>query len=178
MRLRSLACFVTLTASSAFGGDWEHVPRSENYAVHEKFIGTPAPVALSSAKDKRFRTVLRQQAKEGPNFAGHYTMVVVGCGMDSFFVAVVDAKTGLVYWPPFGCITLAGGFGIPLSEGKVKTQNPAFRIDSRLFLTVGIEDKEDAELKDRAVQFWVFDNGHFSLSYSIPAPLQDDEPAQ
>ena len=170
-----LTGILLLTASPAFAGDWTHAPQPEDYAVHENFADKPAPVVLVSAKDRLFRTALRRQAKEGPNFAGHYTMAVIGCGMDSFFVAVIDEKTGRIFWPPFGCITLAGGFGIPLPEGKGDGPNPAFRIDSRLFLTVGIEDKEEADPKDRAVQFWVFDSGRFSHVYSIPAPFQYDE---
>jgi hypothetical protein len=172
MHLRFLTCVLLLVASPAFAGDWKHAPRSEDYAVHEKFVGKPAPVVLVSSKDRLFKTVLRQQAKKGANFAGHYTMAVFGCGMDSFLVAVIDEKTGHVYWPPFGCISLAGGFGITLPEGKGDSPNPAFRIDSRLFLTVGIEDKEEADPKDRAVQFWIFDSGRFTLLYSIPAPFE------
>ena len=103
-------------------------------------------------------------------------MAVIGCGMDSFFIAVVDARTGRIYWPPFGCITLTGGFEIPLPDGVGDQPNPAFRLDSRLFLIVGIETKEDAKPEDRAVQFWVFDGERFTLVYSIPAPIEDDEP--
>jgi hypothetical protein len=45
--------------------------------------------------------MLREGAKQGPNFAGHYTVVMWGCGSDCMEVAVVDAKTGHVYFVPF-----------------------------------------------------------------------------
>ena len=47
-------------------------PRFEDYPVRERFTGRPAPVDLSSdPRARRYRTVLREGARKGPNFAGH-----------------------------------------------------------------------------------------------------------
>ena len=176
MRVPAIIFAMLLLSMTSYAGDWEHAPKSSDYAVGEVFKGKPAPVKLSKPKDRMYRTALRREAKEGPNFAGYYRMVVVGCGLDSFFLAVVDSRTGDVYWPPFECITLAGGFGIPLPEGKGDRPNPAFRLNSSLFVIAGVEDSLDATPEDRSIQFWAFDKGKFKLVYSIPAawePLKD-----
>lgn len=158
-----------MAGATLHAGDWEHAPKSSDYAVREVFHGKLAAVKISKPEDRLYRTALREQAKKGPNFAGHYRMAAIGCGLDSFFIAVIDNKTGKVYWPPFGCISLAGGFGIPLPEGMGDKPNPAFNIHSRLFCIVGVENREDVKSEDRSAQLWVFDKGKFRLVYSIPA---------
>jgi hypothetical protein len=149
---------------------WEHAPKPEDYLVSESFTGTPRPPVLTTKKAKLYRTVLRQGASQGPNFAGHYTVVAWGCGMDSFELAVVDAKTGTIHFPPFGCLTLAGGFGLPTPE-RASVTNPAYRTDSKLLVVVGVEDSDTATPEARAAKFYVFDKGQFRLVYSIPAPM-------
>jgi hypothetical protein len=74
----------------------ERTPAFEDYLVADTtFEGEPAPVDLESAEyGPRFRTVLQQGAAQGPNFAGHFTVVVWGCGSGCQVVAVVDAVTG------------------------------------------------------------------------------------
>jgi hypothetical protein len=46
---------------------------------------------------RMFRTVLRNGARKGPDFAGHYTVVEWGCGSNCVVFAVVDALSGKVY---------------------------------------------------------------------------------
>jgi len=38
--------------------------------------------------------------KPAPNFAGHYVVIVWGCGAQCVMMAIVDVKTGIVYDPP------------------------------------------------------------------------------
>ncbi|HEU0013483.1 MAG TPA: hypothetical protein VFQ45_07350 [Longimicrobium sp.] len=72
------------------------MPRFEQYPARDTFTGTPAPVKLESARAREFRTMLRQGAAKGPNFAGHYTVVEWGCGSPCHAYAIVDARTGRV----------------------------------------------------------------------------------
>lgn len=111
-------------------------------------------------------------ASKGPDFAGHYTVVVWGCGADSFSLAVVDARNGKVYFPPFRCITLAGGYDALLIEGK-EVDNPAYRKDSALLIFAGVEDTPSANPRNRSVQFWLFQDNRFRLVHSIPAPRKE-----
>lgn len=44
------------------------------------------------------RTVIREWAKEKPNFAEHYIVARWGCGTGCVGYAVIDARTGKVYF--------------------------------------------------------------------------------
>src|ERR1041385_7981990 len=112
LAVAAVACASTATAQKR--------PRFEAYPVRGKFHGTTAKVNLRShPKARMFRTMLRLGAKDGPNFAGYYTVVTWGCGSDCMQVAVVDCRTGRVYFAPF---TVSPGI------------DADFRIDSRLFI--------------------------------------------
>ena len=72
-------------------------PRFEAYAVEDTALGRarPAQVDLASASyGAMYRTKLREGAAAGPEFAGHYTVVLWGCGTGCQIVSVVDARTG------------------------------------------------------------------------------------
>jgi hypothetical protein len=81
---------VVLSANLAF----------DQYRVEKIFQGKPAVPDLKSHPDARtYRTVLSEQSKKGPNFAGHYTLVTFGCGASCVRIAVVDAENGHVLFP-------------------------------------------------------------------------------
>ncbi len=83
------------------------MPRFEDHPARDTFAGTPAPVDLASAEGARqFRTLLREAAARGPNFAGRYTYVEWGCGTACQSFAIIDARTGGV---TFGDRPLAVG---------------------------------------------------------------------
>jgi hypothetical protein len=75
-------------------------PRFEDYPIDKVYQGKPKHVNLQShPQANKWRTVLRGGAKEGPNFAGHYTIVQWGCGSSCHRFAIIDAETGKVYFP-------------------------------------------------------------------------------
>jgi hypothetical protein len=86
----------------------DKVPRQPDFSRYpnkDEFHGKPAAPNLKSAKGaRRFRTVLRKGAREGPNFAGHYTVVSWGCGIVCQSHAIVDARSGRVTMVPFGTV--------------------------------------------------------------------------
>ena len=113
-------------------------PRFEDLPVSEQFKGKPAAVKLASPEARRYRTVIREGAGEGPNFAGHYTIVEWGCGAGCVQFAMVDAKTGSVFMPPFyvgPCALVEGETGEP--EEPLQ-----YRIDSRLLIVSGSRNEE------------------------------------
>jgi len=76
-------------------------PRFQDFAVTNIFKGKPAAVDLSSHPEARkYRTQLRRQAAEGPNFSGHYKIAIWGCGTSCAAFAIVDCRTGKVYFSP------------------------------------------------------------------------------
>ncbi len=77
------------------------LPRYADHQVKEQFSGKPAALDMKSNPDaKQFASVLKEGAAKGPDFAGHYTVVLWGCGSGCQSFMIVDAKTGSVYTSP------------------------------------------------------------------------------
>ncbi len=128
-------------------------PQFSDYAVREIFRGRPARVRLDSRRARNFRTVLREGAQTGPNFAGHYTAVQWGCGTGCAQMGIVDAKTGRVYFPPLEYNDI-----IDMEDESVRSR--FFRLDSRLLvLTRSFYDGDDTY----TAYYYLFDNGRFRL---------------
>ncbi len=109
-----------------------------------------------------YRTVLKEGAKKGPNFAGRYTIVTWGAGLGDFSLAVIDAKTGRVYFPPFREVGNSS-YGLPLVD---KGNNPAWRPDSKLFAFVGLPGGRSS--KGTGLYVYEFNHGLFRLIQFIP----------
>jgi hypothetical protein len=114
MRLTAFATIFTIAfgITSVFPRQAAGVPRFEDYPVTDIFRGTHAAPLLSSPQARRFRTRLREQVQFGPNFAGYFTLARWGCGAGCVVFAVIDARTGEVYFAPF---TTEGAY---LSKGE------------------------------------------------------------
>ena len=115
----------------------EAAPRFSDYPVTKIYRGKPAPAQSSSSSAHRFRTVIREGEQQGPNFAGHYTVVIWGCGTSCAQFAIVDAMTGQTYDPPFRLITWGD------EEGLLKQSGLHFRLDSSLFVAQGCPEEKN-----------------------------------
>ncbi|MGH9945947.1 MAG: hypothetical protein ACRD6X_01965 [Pyrinomonadaceae bacterium] len=73
-------------------------------------------------------------------------------------MAVIDSKTGKVYFPPFRTVGNTA-YGMPFLD---KGDNPAWRLDSRLFAFVGRPDAND---KGMGMYVYLFERGRFRLLY-------------
>lgn len=98
-----------------------NLPRDEA----EVFTGEPAEVDFSSMPEAYlYRTTIRDQAKEGPNFAGHYTVATWGCGTECEGYAIVDAITGrVVVYESYISFQVSDGVNYNL-DGNILTVNP------------------------------------------------------
>lgn len=85
-------------------------------------------VDLSTRNARMFRTNLRNAAKEGVNFAGHYVLTGWGCGTNCSEWAIIDARNGKVFFPRE--LEGVGGGLCDLPDGKTKYA----AIGSRLLL--------------------------------------------
>ena len=74
-------------------------------------------------------------AERGPNFAGHYTVAVWGCGTTCQSFAIINALTGDVAMGPF-----------PLSVGA------SYRLDSEVFIADPPESWREAFGDDGALE--------------------------
>lgn len=86
-------------------------------------IQTELPSFTGKTKEfEYFRTRISEEMLEGPNFAGHYSVIQLGCGTTCTFVLIGNNKTGDI-------LTIdKGGENTPYLELE-------YRLDSRLLVT-------------------------------------------
>jgi hypothetical protein len=73
------------------------VPKFEDYNIKNIYSGKTHTVILhNNPQTRMFRTVLRNGATNGVNFAGHYTVVIWGCGTSCQSFAIIDQIDGKV----------------------------------------------------------------------------------
>lgn len=127
-------------------------PRFEDYPAVDAFAGTPAAPKLTTPAARLYRTRIREgvekgwgvyrdgkeQNAPGPNFSGDMFVVEWGAGAPGLMMAMVDARTGDVYYPPISHLGVGtANFGLPLlSVGWAVPRNPdvQFRVSSRLMI--------------------------------------------
>ena len=76
-------------------------PTYKDFPARGTFVGKPANLILNSSKARAFRTVLRRETAAGPNFAGHFTLARWGCGAGCISWAIIDARSGRIWFAPF-----------------------------------------------------------------------------
>ena len=152
--LKFLIVLVSLLLTVTTFAQQSKLPTFEDYRVTHKFNGTPAAAVITARRARMFRTMIRTQAKEGPNFAGHYTVAVWGCGSGCRQFAIVDAVTGKVYFHP-DAVTV-------LSPPYVDEDNLQFRVDSGLLVIAGaFEDAKGNPTEGKF--FYEWRNNRFKL---------------
>lgn len=128
------AAFAILLAQTALAQKSDP-PRFEKYSA-DVYAGKPAPLNLRSHRLARmYRTSIREQLQEeGINFAGHYTVAVMGCGTGCSITAIVDARNGKAYFP-----RALNGWSVEpgIYEFKEDEDVRAFRANSRLLKIIG-----------------------------------------
>jgi len=158
-----------LLAALVLAAGQGRAPAFEQYRVIEAaYKGKPAAPVIKTAEDRRFRTMIRTGAADGPNFAGHFTVVEWGCGAGCVSVVVADAASGEIHRAPFKSL----GWQPRKYEGKYKSNDDkfeqlAYRLDSRLLVVRGCLDESDK----CASYFWEWNGGQFKLIKTIPAEV-------
>jgi hypothetical protein len=93
-----ISLFILIAVPTAFAG--ATLPVFADHPATERFSGAPTLPDIKSAPDvKKFTSRIREGARQGPNFAGRYTIVDWGCGSDCQSFVIVDAKTGVIHTP-------------------------------------------------------------------------------
>lgn len=82
-------------ASSGFGGKQYTVPVYHGPIARPNFTS-------SGGRYSNLRTVISQAFRKGAKFAGHYTIISVGCGADCTMVLVGDVRSGNLFPFPVG----------------------------------------------------------------------------
>jgi hypothetical protein len=113
----------------------------------QEVVSTPRLDLKSNPIAKTYRTVLRQEQAEGPNYAGHYRVAFWGCGASCAMFAVVNLKTGRVitareFATVLGTHLTADDF---LPGTKSNGWGFRFKIDSSLLVILGAPDEDESK---------------------------------
>jgi hypothetical protein len=128
------------------------LPAFEAFPAEVPPITTPATLDLGSHPlARRYRTILSRAAQQKPDFAGHYTIARIGCGVSCIQVALVDATNGHVYFPTNpDIVQWAGWWHEP--------HGPQYRLSSRLLVVYGIVGLDSGVY---GVSYFVWDGSDF-----------------
>lgn len=94
------------------------------------------PPLLNTPYARYYRTLLRNAAKETPDFAGNMVVAQWGCGSGCVRLAMVNVLTGEVYFPDFDMFYPDSSSDDSLIEGVAFYYWP----DSNLFITIGSQE--------------------------------------
>jgi hypothetical protein len=156
MRHRTACVLLPLLICAAANSQSPVRPRFEDYPATASFSGPPAMPKLKPDVDRSVGDVHRslgeairdgvekgwgvfRDGKEqaGPNFAGNMIVIQWGCGAPCLRMALVNARTGDVYYPPITDGD-AQNFSLPLltEVGNDVPGNPEveFRLNSNLMI--------------------------------------------
>ena len=79
-------------------------PKFEDYPATSAFNGTPVPVDKADENWQRLRdhqrAYIETESKLGPNFAGVYRVVEIGCGTGCQTIVAIDLGSGKLVFAP------------------------------------------------------------------------------
>lgn len=168
-------CILAQTTSSA-------LPQFGDYPAGATFTGTPAAPKLAAPLEQRYANQIREgvakgygvfrdgKERKGPNFAGSLIAIQWGCGAPCLRMALVDARTGNVFYPPISINGLgAQSFDLPLlSVGGFVTQNPklSFRLNSNLIVISATPDL--SALQKSYTYYFLWQQDRWKLLRRVP----------
>jgi len=129
------------------------LPKFEQFKVSEIFKGAPAAPQLKTASQRTFRTMIRDAAKKGPNFAGHYAVAEWGCGASCVSMAVIDVQSGAVYDGPT----------VDVSPFDAESAGFSYHVDSRLMIVRGCPNE-----KNCGAYYYEWTGSAFKLLRQVP----------
>lgn len=137
-----------------------NAPKFTDYPAVVKKISKPAKVKLDSPAARMWRTMIREGAKNGPRFAGHYAIAEWGCGSDCTEFVLIDLVTGKVIYPE-GIDPIT--YNTPLIDAddyETENMHSVFRVrnDSRLLIVVAAIDDEFANRDRIGAFYYVLEN--------------------
>ena len=149
---RCFASFDKVLANEVFGAYPVRVPATSS---------PPAAPLVKQGRPHLYRTVIREEAKQGPNFAGHYTMMQIGCGAATVCPAIMDTKSGQVFFPP----ELKNASMLLMDTGDADIRALNYRLDSRLLVVIGVANDD---LRNEGASYFVWRAGKLSLVRFVP----------
>ena len=115
------AVVVALMVAEHAGAQERGLPRFDDYLTADTVSSELVAPDLTSPGARQFQSVLTLAAQGGPNFAGHYTVAVWGCGTSCQSFAIIDVNSGAV---EMGGFTLSVGAEYRRNSGLFITNPP------------------------------------------------------
>ena len=144
------------------------IPALAQKAKTPQFSDLPAVVEKARVKTidfkrnpdaRSFRTRLSEALKEGVNFAGHFVVTGWGCGTGCVSGAIIDARTGNVFWPE-----QFHDIGVWYDENTYTDKPVDYRKNSRLFVVNGSPGTKEGEAdKPQGTYYYEWKNNHLRL---------------
>lgn len=100
----------------------------QNYPAELGFRGKAAKPILVTPLEHKYRTEIREQARKGPDFAGHFTLAKWGCGSPCLQFVIINATSGAIYDP---------GIVVGCANKNGLAARIDFRFESRLIAATG-----------------------------------------
>jgi hypothetical protein len=161
--LRTSLLVVVILASSANVLAQVKTPLFRDYPITEIYIGKNAPLKLTR-EDRTFRTRLKWAVdNQKRDFAGHYILTTWGCGAQCIMGAVIDARTGKVYWWNF---SICCWWGFDQDDNFKPIE---YRLNSKLMIFFGHRNEKDG---DNGAHYYKFENGRFVHIRSVLSKQQ------
>ena len=146
----------------------ESTRRFEDYPATQKFTGKPATPIIANQRARLYRTMIRQ-ASSG---TGNYTIAQWGCGSTCVAFAIIDARTGRVYFHPQALQAMQ----VPYQAENVLQ----FRPDSRLLIISGeiLPDDPDSASGPESVgkSYYEWKNNRFTLLETVGVRREEGAP--
>jgi hypothetical protein len=161
MKFVTFIAVLILFVTNCFGQRSKKDPLFEDFSV-TVFQDKVASVKLQShPKAKTYRTMLRLYVKDGVNFAGHYIIGTWGCGSNCLTIAIIDGKTGNVFFPSE---FFNFGQGFEFKEGNEES-TLQFKPNSNLIIAEGILGFETDASAKAGKYYFVWKDNHLQLVY-------------
>lgn len=134
MRIRFISLAALLLAFISVGFAQTGTPGFTQYAARVENIKNVKVNLRSHKSANMFRTNLRNAAKGGVNFAGHFILTTWGCGTNCTQSAIIDARNGRVFFPP-----QLEGAGFGFCDLPEDTEPLVYKANSRLLVLSGFK---------------------------------------
>lgn len=135
-------------------------PQFNEFPAQTVKITTTKKPIFSSNLARRYKTIISNSMADEPNFAGHYRVVVWGCGTDCRGFAIVDLLSGKTYTLP-NLESVVGVMGN--DEDRL-----SYRADSNLFVINGVKNEVD-----EGKFFYSWKNHRLNFLIKIPIKKED-----
>lgn len=147
----------------------KRIPVFKAYPVAKIYKGKPAPLKLAREEKRVYGEKLQYTIENygEVDFAGHYIVANWSCGMWCTWSAVIDAKTGKVYWWD-GILSVCFPHLDKDFVCNEKFSNVEYGIDSKLIVFFG----RRTDAGGRGFHYYEFENGRFIHLKSIPVKEQ------